>query len=52
MILVPIVFNTLQFWIQDNYLKGDKHARARMAKEIERKRIERLKIAENSRIRE
>jgi threonyl-tRNA synthetase len=40
------------FWIQDGYLKGDKHYKARIAREMEAKRLERLKLAELSRKRE
>lgn len=50
MILIPFCFNTIQFWVQDSYLKGDKHAAARMAKEVEEKRLARLRAAEVSRI--
>jgi len=51
MVLIPVVFNSIMFWIQDYYLKGDKHAAARIAKEMEEKRRERLRLAELSRIR-
>ena len=34
MIVIPIFFNTIQFWVQDNYLKGDKHAAERRTKQI------------------
>jgi hypothetical protein len=51
MVLIPVIFNSIMFWIQDNYLKGDKHAAARIAKEVEAKRLERLRLAELSRIR-
>lgn len=52
MIIVPVTFNSILFWVQDSYLKGDKHARARIAKEMEAKRLERLRLAEVSRRRE
>jgi hypothetical protein len=52
MIIIPVTFNSVLFWIQDGYLKGDKHARARIAKEMEAKRLERLRLAELSRRRE
>jgi hypothetical protein len=51
MVLIPVIFNSIMFWIQDHYLKGDKHAAARIAKELEEKRRERLRLAELSRIR-
>lgn len=33
MIVVPVTFNSIQFWIQDGYLKGDKHIDERIAKQ-------------------
>lgn len=52
MIVIPVTFNSVMFWIQDAYLKGDKHYRARIAREMEAKRLERLRLAELSRRRE
>ena len=49
MILIPVSFNSIMFWVQDGYLKGDKHYKARVAKEMEAKRLERLRQAELSR---
>jgi hypothetical protein len=52
MIIIPTCCNAILFWIQDAYLKGDKHYKARIAKEMEAKRLERLRLAELSRKRE
>jgi len=32
MIIIPVSFNSIQFWVQDNFLKGDKHISNRVAK--------------------
>jgi hypothetical protein len=29
MIVLPVSFNTIQWWIQDTFLKGDKHSENR-----------------------
>lgn len=40
MIFVPFLFNSIMFWIQDAFLKGDKHLDARKAEqEAERRRL-------------
>lgn len=31
MVLIPVSFNSIQFWIQDTFLKGDKHIVKRIA---------------------
>ena len=52
MIIIPTCCNAVLFWVQDAYLKGDKHYKARIAREMELKRLERLRLAELSRKRE
>ena len=32
MVVIPVTFNSIQFWVQDNFLKGDKHISNRVAK--------------------
>lgn len=32
MVVIPVSFNSIQFWVQDNFLKGDKHIKSRVAK--------------------
>lgn len=32
MVLIPVTVNSVQFWIQDSFLKGDKHIDTRIAK--------------------
>ena len=32
MIVIPVTFNTIQYWVSDTFLKGDKHISTRVAK--------------------
>lgn len=32
MIFIPVTLNSVQYWISDNFLKGDKHIQTRVAK--------------------
>lgn len=32
MVVIPVSFNSIQFWVQDNFLKGDTHISKRVAK--------------------
>ena len=41
MVFIPFTLNALMFWIQDAFLKGDKHLDARRAEQEERRRRER-----------
>jgi hypothetical protein len=38
MVFVPFCCNTLQWWIQDSFLKGDKHISQRIEQQMEVKR--------------
>ena len=33
MIVIPVTFNTIQYWVSDTFLKGDKHISTRVAKQ-------------------
>ena len=37
MIIIPLTFNAMQFWIQDNFLKGDDHVEERKAGQFKRR---------------
>ena len=32
MIVIPVTFNTIQYWVSDTFLKGDKHISTRVGK--------------------
>ena len=38
MVFVPVTLNSIQYWIQDTFLKGDKHIEDRTNKQLEEKR--------------
>ena len=48
MIFIPVTINSLMFWVQDGFLKGDKHLDARrleqeaIARRLRKERRERL----------
>ena len=46
MIIVPVTMNSLMFWVQDAFLKGDKHLDARRAMQEAMKRKQRLEMRE------
>ena len=46
MVILPTIFNTLIFWIQDLFLKGDKHLDERKLEQEAIKRAERAKRRE------
>ena len=41
MIIVPFCLNALMFWVQDSFLKGDKHMEKRRAEQAEIRRLKR-----------
>ena len=46
MIIVPVTMNSLMFWVQDAFLKGDKHLDARRAMQEAMKRKIRMEMRE------
>ena len=41
MVIIPVILNSTMFWVQDAFLKGDKHLDARKIEQETRRRLER-----------
>ena len=53
MIIIPLTFNAIQFWIQDSFLKGDDHVEERQKGQLEyRRRMTEMYNLRRSRISE
>ena len=48
MVLIPVMMNSLMFWVQDAFLKGDKHLDARRLEQEAALRRERLERREKN----
>jgi hypothetical protein len=48
MVFIPFILNSTMFWIQDAFLKGDKHLDARKIEQEEQRRRERAERREKN----
>jgi len=51
MVIIPVTFNSMLYWVTDFFLKGDKHIENRKSKQ-EKEELERLRLLEEKRKKE